>query len=368
MPPIKRIVSLCLTAMCSLAMTGVCAPMTASAKTVPMTWKPMDKAYISIVIDDNNYESQRLYDLITVEYGFPLCAAVPVKSFDKTLNAAARPASLTLLHNIQDNGGEILSHTLTHKVFNRDVDWDTVDYELGESYRRLTAEGFRVNGVILAGGGGTEDKTEEYRAEIEQYTSKYYDYSDYYGVSTQYDHPRKKLYDGFAHCKNYIDEAIENKTWEVLAGHGISTEIVAQSEDALRTTLDYLKQKQDEGVLEVVTYRDAHKRFAKWGGPVDLDTISTTTTTTTATTTTTTTTAEPTTTTTTTISTQRATGTTAPEPSSPESDTPETAPDVSDNAAEPIPKTNALPFVILGVCAVIAIAAVIAVLLWSKKS
>ena len=254
----------------------------------------MDKAYITIIFDDNNAELERIYKLVTEEYGFPLCAAVPVKSFDKTLSNAARPESLELLHKIQDNGGEILSHMLTHKVLNRDVPWTTADYELGESYRRLTAQGFRVNGVILAGGGGTEDKSAEYRAELEKYTSKYYKYSDYYGVSTQYYHPRRPLYDSNDNLIRYIDEAIQNKSWEVLSGHGIDMEIFRQSEDKVRQILDYLKQKQAEGVLEVVTYRDVHKKFGDWATPVDLDTIppkatTTTTTTTTAEDTTTTT-------------------------------------------------------------------------------
>jgi hypothetical protein len=254
----------------------------------------MDKAYVSIVFDDNNTELERIYKLVTEEYGFPLCASVPVKSFDKTLSSSARPESLELLHKIQDNGGEILSHNLTHKVFNSSVPWATVDYELGESYRRLTAEGLRVNGVILAGGGGTEDRSEEYRTELEKYTSKYYKYSDCYGVSTQYYHPRKFLYDDLNRLYGYIDDAIENNGWLVLAGHGIDTEIFPQNEAKVRRILDYLKQKQAEGVLEVVTYRDVHKKFGNWASPVDLDTIppkatTTTTTTTTAEDTTTTT-------------------------------------------------------------------------------
>ena len=269
--------------------------MSASAETVQMNWKPMDKAYITLIVDDNNEQLEQMYRIVCEEYGFPLCAAVPVKSYDKTVSSSARPESLTLLHKIQDNGGEILSHTLTHKVFNSAVSWETVDYELGESYRRLTAEGFRVNGVILAGGGGSEDTSAEYRTELEAYTSKYYKYSDYYGASTQYYKPRNWIAAGWSSTKRVIDDAINGNQWQVLAWHNFPDVFGTNLTEAqLRKVLDYLKEKQDEGVLEVVTYREVHKKFGNWASPVDLDTIppkatTTTTTTTTAEDTTTTT-------------------------------------------------------------------------------
>ena len=351
--------------------TGVCVPISAAAETIPMTWKPMDKAYVSIVFDDNNTELERIYKLVTEEYGFPLCAAVPVKSFDKTLSSSARPESLELLHKIQDNGGEILSHNLTHKVFNRDVPWTTVDYELGESYRRLTAEGFRVNGVILAGGGGTEDRSAEYRAELEKYTSKYYKYSDLYGVSTQYYHPRRPLYDNNQNLIRYIDEAIENKQWLVLSGHGIEKEIQQQSEKKIRVILDYLKEKQNEGVLEVVTYRDVHKTFADWASPVDLDTIPPKPTTTTTTTTTGTVNS----TTTTTTRTSRSAPTFATSTTSTAAtieDTPEPQPDVSTGAAVNAQKENKsvpawIPWAIAGGAALLVVAVAVTILAVSKN-
>ncbi len=267
---IKKLLGLLLCASLMISGPAVAAPI-ASAETVPMTWKPMDKAYITLIVDDNNASLQQMVDIVTKEYGFPLCVAVPVESYDKTLNTAAHPDSLDLLHEIENRGGEILSHNLTHKVFNRDVDWDTVDYELGESYRRLTAEGFNVNGVIGCGGGGSEDNSEEYRAELEQYTRKYYHYSDCYGVSTQYYKTRNWIAAGWNSTQGIIDNAITQNSWEILAWHHFPDVFDTNlTETDLRTILDYLKEKQDEGVLEVVTYRDVHKSFADWETPVDL--------------------------------------------------------------------------------------------------
>ena len=146
-----------------------------SADAVPMTMKELDKSYLTLVFDDNNTSLKTFYDIITLEYGYPICAAVPSSSLK---------GDNSVLHDIENHGGEILSHTKTHKVFNRDVAWEVVDSEMKDSLNELTAAGFNVKGIILAGGGGTEDTDLEYRTEIEKITSKYYYYSDLYGVQS----------------------------------------------------------------------------------------------------------------------------------------------------------------------------------------
>ena len=370
-----RIIAVCLVMTVTFAMMGA-SPVSVSAETIPMTWKPMDKAYITLIVDDNNEQLQRMYDVVCEEYDFPLCVAVPVKSY----SSAANSESLELLHKIQDNGGEILSHNLTHKVFNRSVPWTTVDYELGESYRQLSAQGFLVNGVIGCGGGGAEDDTEEYRAELEKYTSKYYKYSDYYGVSTQYNKSRNWIAAGWSTNKRIIDNAITNKGWEVLAWHHFPDVFGTNlTEAGLRKVLDYLKQKQQEGVLEVIIYRDVHKKFADWASPVDLDTIppvTTTTSTTTVTTTTSTTTVKsrpsrtaPTFLTTTTTATSSTPD--VSEPQAPDSSAPEAAPAVDADADRPTGEKDAtpwIPWVIIGAAVAACTAgAITAAFVWRKK-
>ncbi len=224
--------------------------------TVPMTWKPMDKGYITLIFDDNNAELPFFYNVIAKEYGLPMCAAVPSKTL-ATNNA--------VLHDIQNRGGEILSHTRDHIVLNRSVDWETVDYQLGQSYRELTADGFNVHGIILAGGQG-QDQTEDYRRDIEGFTNKYYLYSDKYGASTQY-WKQRNWFDGrtVEELKQIIDEQIENKTWEVIYAHNTKE----CSEETLRAVLDYLVEKRDAGLVDVVTYRYVHETFGDWESPVD---------------------------------------------------------------------------------------------------
>lgn len=225
--------------------------------TVPMTWKPLDKGYITLVIDDNNSELPFFYNVITDEYNLPMCAAVPTSTLYSANNS--------VLHEIQNHGGEILSHTRDHKILNRSVDWETVDYQLGQSYRDLVADGFNVHGIILAGGQG-QDQTEDYRRDIEGFTNKYYLYSDKYGASTQYWKQRNWFVGRTVEeLKQIIDEQIENKTWEVIYAHNTRE----CSEETLRAVLDYLVEKRDAGLVDVVTYRYVHETFGDWASPVD---------------------------------------------------------------------------------------------------
>lgn len=225
--------------------------------TVPMTWKTMDKGYITLIFDDNNTSLPGFYNIITGEYNMPICAAIPSNTLKNSNNA--------ILHEIQNHGGEILSHTRDHLVLNTSIPWETVDYQLGESYRELTAEGFNVHGIILAGGEG-QDQSESYRTQIEGFTNKYYLYSDKYGASTQYWKQRnwfsKRSVD---ELKAIIDEQIENKSWEVIYAHNFDE----CSKETLRAVLDYLKQKKAEGKVDVVTYRYIHETFGDWASPVD---------------------------------------------------------------------------------------------------
>lgn len=236
--------------------------MSASAETIPMTMKELDKSYLTLVFDDNITDSLKtFYEIITLEYGYPICAAVPSGSL-KGDNA--------LLHDIENHGGEILSHTKTHKVFNRSVSWDVVEAEMKDSLKELTAAGFDVKGINLAGGGGTEDIDLEYRTEIEKITSKYYLYSDLYGASEQYYKPRDYLRLSFNNNPEIAFRSVRDlaKTpqWKVWFAHNTSE----LNERTLRSMLDEIKKQEEAGKLEVVTYRTMYTKNAVWEKPVDL--------------------------------------------------------------------------------------------------
>lgn len=229
----------------------------ATATTNKMTWNEMDKGYITIIFDDNNSDLPSFYSIITGEYGFPICSAVPTKYIDRNGD---------LLEQIQASGGEILSHTATHPQLNFSTPWTTVEEEFKTSYNLLTARGLKVNGIILA--GGTEsDLTTAYARAIEPITAKYYNYSDLYGVSTQYSKPRDTFSGkSIDQLKNIVDRAIRNKSWVTIYAHSFEE----LPEATLRAFMDYVTAKKAEGKVDIATYKTIFQNFANYESPVTL--------------------------------------------------------------------------------------------------
>ncbi len=268
MHQVKRLLCLALVCVLTFGLMGVCAPMTASAETIPMTWKPMDKGYLIIEMDDASEELETFYKLIVEEYGFPMCCST--WSFDLGTNAE----KTARLRWLEDHGGEITSHTHNNLGVYGDTPLATVEADFKASAEAFKAHGFNVNGIMVQGKGGSEldHYSDAARARVEPITSKYFYYSDRYGMSTQYNNPRKWLAAGWSPTKALIDSAISNKSFTILATHGYNevTGMATYKHEYLIKLLDYIKENVDAGKLEVITYRDLFKRFANWSQPVDL--------------------------------------------------------------------------------------------------
>ena len=263
-----RFLSLGLAAAVILGMLGIGIPITASAETIPMTWKEMDKGYVILEMDDASEELETFYKIIVEQYGFPMCSSCWSVDLDTD------PAKVARLRWLEDHGGEITSHTHNNLGVYGDTPLETIEADFKASAEAWEKHGFNVNGIMVQGKGGSELDyySDEARARVEPITSKYFYYSDRYGMSTQYNNPRKWIAAGWSQTKTLIDNAINNKSFTILATHGYDevTGMPSYTHDYLIQVLDYLKEKEDAGELEVVTYRDLFKRFADWETPVDL--------------------------------------------------------------------------------------------------
>jgi hypothetical protein len=100
-----RFLSLGLAAAVILGMIGIGIPMTASADTIPMTWKEMDKGYVILEMDDASEELETFYKIIVEQYGFPMSSSCWSVDLDTDPEKVAR------LRWLEDHGGEITSHT-----------------------------------------------------------------------------------------------------------------------------------------------------------------------------------------------------------------------------------------------------------------
>ncbi len=217
----------------------------------------LDKGYITIVYDDARGDLGTVLNIVNGEYDMPLCAAVPPTTYE---GAAWNSATVQLFKNIQSSGGEILGHHFT--VFTSAVSREDKLAQLQTTYDTLTGYGLNVHGYILAGGNGQNDIN---RTEIEGMLRKVgFSYSDLYGVSENFYHPRWSLnHNTDGNINKRIDEVAENKEWQVYFGHGINVETTEQE---LRDICTYLKNK--EGV-EVVTYRYIYENFGHFRNPIN---------------------------------------------------------------------------------------------------
>ena len=241
--------------------------------TIPMSYdNPMDKAYITLVVDDNREDLIDSYNIVVEDYNMPLCAAV------NTWSITSPKRNIDLLHDIQNHGGEILSHTISHYPLNSTYSEEVIKEEFLGSWQILREHGYNVNGIITAGGTGL-DSTASFREYLEPFISQRYYYSDAYGVSAQYYRPRKWLGEKvgtscYDNIKSIVDNAIANKSWEVLYWHTLSEFDVdrdaATGETNFLKLMDYLKEKENAGVLEVATYKDVHEKCANWSKTVKL--------------------------------------------------------------------------------------------------
>ena len=218
--------------------------------------KKFDKAYVTIIFDDNRMPfTEECFELFK-KYDIPLSCAVIAQ------NTKNNPELVKLLKEIEAEGGEILSHTYSHYVFTDadttepNIDLELLEYEFGESFRVLRSYGLDVNGIICAGNGGGEASA-DYNL-IEGVTRKYYKYSDLYGVSPQYQNKRKAMTTGRGTIR-YIEEAQENNDWVILFAHDFND----ISKKHLEQVLQYISENDD---VEAVTWKYIYENFGVYTG------------------------------------------------------------------------------------------------------
>lgn len=213
------------------------------------TWSKFDSGYVTIVFDDGRDCTATLARIFT-EKNIPLSCAITGKSVVNSV------AMVSVLKNIQNHGGEILSHTYSHNAFDENSTLEEIEKEFSMSYNALTNAGFVVNGIIEAGAGGSE-KSVNYDL-VEQAVKKYYKYSDCYGTSLQYNSVRTYMRgQSLSQLKTKVSRAAQRKEWLILFAHDFSE--ISQSD--LEALLDYINET--EGV-KGVTYKYMYENFGNY--------------------------------------------------------------------------------------------------------
>lgn len=232
----------------------------------------LDKGYIAICVDDGNTDIDVIADIFKNDYNFPLNLAIPPSRLNvKVTNTTIGYNVNDVCKYVQNNGGEILSHSYTVITNDNVNDFDIMYDQFSNNKRLLTEAGLNVNGIILAGGTG-----EISNSITDMWARKYYNYSDRYGDSLPYNQARTNIAKTtLANLKTLIDNCVTNKTFLPLSFHGLadygittdgtSAYLNGFTTNDLEAILDYIKTYVDNNQLEVVRYSYVYDTFGKFG-------------------------------------------------------------------------------------------------------
>ena len=218
--------------------------------------KQFDKAYITFLFDDGRMPFTKECFELFQQYDMDICCAVVADEVKRNQTV------IDLLMEIQNAGGEIVSHTYGHDALtSNNSTLENIEKELGDSFRVLKGLGFNVNGIVEAGNGGGE-KTADYEL-IETVSRKYYKYSNAYGVSPQYKMSRKWLSGKTVNAaKSLVYEAIQDKKWVMFWAHDFSE----FSKSDMMELLDYI-EGHGKNKVEVKTWNEIYVKFGNYTGP-----------------------------------------------------------------------------------------------------
>lgn len=209
----------------------------------------MQKGQIIFMFDDALPVTSDLLSIFN-EYNLPMSMAVPVNALNFIANDGRKMKEVLL--QIQEEGGEILSHSIDGNTL-AGLTYSECEDRLRNSKNQLEKEGFEIHGWVSPSGVYNEIAESLYR--------KYYRYG--YKASNnvkmkQYRMERtylsKLLLKG---AKDKVDYVKENKTVQIFFGHMNSSELQSFSLDDLRELIEYCKIKD----VEVTTYRKCYYSF-----------------------------------------------------------------------------------------------------------
>lgn len=202
-------------------------------------WEPFDKGYITIVFDDFNDDLADVFSLFKSK-NIPLSCAIPSIKIEQGKD-------VSILHEIENNGGEILCHGYTSSPITSNSTIDFIKTEFEKSKFLLEKNGLRINGYVRAGGEGSIAFTDILDLFYKNYI---------YGFSVDEDKllfSRETLILTIDEFKRKVDNAVKNKQWIKFFAHGfheVSSELLTQM-------LDYINSSD----IVPVTYSTLYSNF-----------------------------------------------------------------------------------------------------------
>lgn len=186
-------------------------------------------------------------------------------------NAVSNRGDLSDCHTLYDNGWDILNHSSEHNSMIDNADWQA-ELQAGKDY--LTANGFTRGSNIMAPPGGQYDTTGTEITKAMGYEwMRGVDGTDTNlseGASKRYNFPGLVLQDTVTlqDAKDYVDGVIEKGVTGCTYIHIVENPETANGWDntaKFQPWIDYVKFRQDQGLIDVVVFSDLiklkHERY-----------------------------------------------------------------------------------------------------------
>ena len=218
-------------------------------KLVEFDWKPFDKAYVVIVIDDGRHDLCKFLNIFK-EYNMPLSCALMTNTLYSKQDDGRYLIDVAL--DIQTSGGEVLSHSTSGSVFTEETTDEDANQRLRDSKKILSEKGLVINGFVKPGGTGALARLDKF----EHLVRKYYRYGYSSGYSTAYSSGRYDM-SSLDAMMNRVNAAINSKNKITFYSHSFDNNEVTESN--LRSLLEYIR---DTDGVEVVTTKYLYDNFS----------------------------------------------------------------------------------------------------------
>ena len=219
-------------------------------KLLEFDWKPFDKAYVIICIDDGRHDLCKFLEIFK-EFNMPLSCALMTSNLNSIQDDKRKLIDVAL--DIQANGGEVLSHSTSGAVFMETTTEEDANERLRTSKKILTEKGLVINGFVKPGGTGALGRLDKF----EHLMRKYYRYGYSAGYSIAYSSGRYDLRGSFENLKVKVDNAIKSKSKITFYSHSFDNDEVTEA--TLRALLTYIKNTPG---VELVTTKYLYDNFA----------------------------------------------------------------------------------------------------------
>lgn len=220
------------------------------------------KPLVTIIDDDGMLPTWDILKPIADEKNVKFCSAAIVKSI-----ADENPLFMSFdqLRTLQNEGHEIMSHTMTHPQLGL-IPLNQLDYELGMSRDTLRSEGLDAKNFVYPGGSYVKNNASPATDNsVLNAIRPYYDsawvienatnrgiFNNHRGLRQDFDTST------LAQAKAWVDDIFANGGWVVLMIHTFrDVWKTAEKKQDLRDFIDYVKSKN----IDVVTVKEGLKLY-----------------------------------------------------------------------------------------------------------